>query len=125
MKTCLVSLVVATLCIQAVTSLTCYTCIGQSSNRRCKIPNKCMASEIYCMTRVQYAGFSFFSTVYITKLCASICSPASDSLSMISSSTSCCQSDLCNVSAAAGVHLSALALLVPAAFVLSLLRAAL
>ncbi|XP_029448020.1 lymphocyte antigen 6E-like [Rhinatrema bivittatum] len=121
MRTVLLSLLAAALCLHAVHSLQCYTCIAAEKNSDCLTKTECESNENYCMTVVA----SVSGSTGIVKQCVRDCTPAESSQGNTKASVSCCREDLCNKSGAASAKLSSLALLVPAGLVLSLLRAGL
>ncbi|XP_029442403.1 lymphocyte antigen 6E-like isoform X1 [Rhinatrema bivittatum] len=125
MKALLTSLVIAALCLRAVCSLTCYTCLNESSNSKCLTPTNCSDSDTYCRTSVQRAGFGALSYVSITKACASFCTESNVNSAFVGYSVSCCRADLCNVSGATSEKTSFLVLLASAGFIVTLLRAGL
>ncbi|KAG8429033.1 hypothetical protein GDO86_018473, partial [Hymenochirus boettgeri] len=90
-------------------SLVCYTCDAQTSNDACKTQTICSGVNQQCMTT-------------ITKVCSPSCKATSFGTSVGSGSTSCCSTDLCNVSGATGVKYSFTALALSLGFLLVLLR---
>ncbi|XP_029442404.1 lymphocyte antigen 6E-like isoform X2 [Rhinatrema bivittatum] len=110
---------------QEVCSLTCYTCLNESSNSKCLTPTNCSDSDTYCRTSVQRAGFGALSYVSITKACASFCTESNVNSAFVGYSVSCCRADLCNVSGATSEKTSFLVLLASAGFIVTLLRAGL
>ncbi|KAE8599821.1 hypothetical protein XENTR_v10017340 [Xenopus tropicalis] len=117
-----VVLVLTALCIGTAVSLTCYTCSGQSTNTNCMTATNCTASQTYCKTSVIAGGIGSLSAATITKSCESICTSVSLSAIVVSTSVSCCSTDLCNTSGAAGIKPSSIGLALSLGFVLLLLR---
>ncbi|XP_029448015.1 lymphocyte antigen 6E-like isoform X2 [Rhinatrema bivittatum] len=118
MKSVLFPLLAAALCLHAAHSLICYTCLKAEKNSDCLSKTECTSDENYCETTV---GSAFGKNVII-KQCAPVCASGEGEFQGMKVSISCCQADLCNYSGATSVKISFLALLVPAGFVLSLLR---
>ncbi|XP_029448012.1 lymphocyte antigen 6E-like isoform X2 [Rhinatrema bivittatum] len=122
MRTVLLALLAAALCLHAAHSLKCYTCVTVEKNSECTTQTECPPiSNKQCMTFVASAS----GKTSITKQCAPTCSPGKGDIGGVKGEISCCSTDLCNESGATSVKLSNLALLVPAGLVLSLLRAGL
>ncbi|XP_029448013.1 lymphocyte antigen 6E-like [Rhinatrema bivittatum] len=95
MRTVLLSLLAASLCLHAAHSLKCYTCVGQQSNSDCLTEAVCSSSDVYCLTAVvPPPGFN--NTSGITKQCAPSCSTMDTEFNGAKASVSCCQADLCN-----------------------------
>ncbi|KAG8441568.1 hypothetical protein GDO86_010666, partial [Hymenochirus boettgeri] len=103
-------------------SLVCYTCDAQTSNDACKTQTICSGVNQQCMTTVATAGVGSLSYTSITKVCSPLCKATSFGTSVGSGSTSCCSTDLCNVSGATGVKYSFTALALSLGFLLVLLR---
>ncbi|XP_077127493.1 lymphocyte antigen 6E-like [Ranitomeya variabilis] len=113
-------LLVAALCAGTVYSLSCYTCNGQSSNTNCMTATNCSSASTYCMTSVVAGGIGSLSGASITKTCASVCTDTGFNAVVVSTSVSCCSTDLCNVSGVSSVR-STYTVLVAALGVLGLL----
>ncbi|OCT77248.1 lymphocyte antigen 6E [Xenopus laevis] len=113
-----ISLLVAALCIGTAQSLQCYTCLVATSNANCMTPTNCSSTDTSCMT----VASSAFGLTAIMKSCKSSCSPANTNLTLVTSSVSCCSSDLCNVSGSSAVKYSFPALGLSLGFLLVLLR---
>ncbi|XP_030046085.1 lymphocyte antigen 6E [Microcaecilia unicolor] len=124
MKAFLISLVMAAVSLQTVHSLRCYTCKSETSNSKCQTPENCTDST-YCMTSVIYGGVGSLSVGVISKDCAKSCTPSNVNAYVGGSSTSCCKTDLCNISGATSVKISYLALVASVGFICSLLLAGL
>ncbi|XP_026699524.1 prostate stem cell antigen [Athene cunicularia] len=102
MKTFLVLLLGAVLCLGSGSSLQCYSCTAQLSNSNCQKKVDCKDKEI-CKTEV-FRASSFFSL--INKGCDSSCEPLYQQLGVGSRNVSCCNSNLCNFNAASSVRCS-------------------
>ncbi|KAM4689305.1 lymphocyte antigen 6E-like [Discoglossus pictus] len=115
-------LLVSALCIGTAYSLSCYTCVGQSSNANCNTVTNCSALlNNYCMTSVSSAGLAGISVTSITKTCAASCTATSGSYVVASASVSCCSTDLCNTSGAISVKSSYAMLALSVGLLLALL----
>ncbi|XP_072010710.1 lymphocyte antigen 6E-like [Engystomops pustulosus] len=99
--TCL--LITAALCMGSVYSLKCYTCTSQSSNTNCMTPTTCSASDTTCMTSVVAGGLGSLSGASITKSCTAVCTETGFNAVVVSTSVSCCSTDLCNTSGASSI----------------------
>ncbi|XP_053569193.1 lymphocyte antigen 6E-like [Bombina bombina] len=77
--------------------------------------------DSYCKTSVAAAGIGSLSIASITKVCAAVCTPSSLSLSVASTSVSCCNTDLCNTSGASSVKSSSTILALSVGLFLALL----
>ncbi|XP_044129530.1 ly6/PLAUR domain-containing protein 2-like [Bufo gargarizans] len=104
-------LLVIALCAATALSLQCYTCVSESSNDDCLAEGYCTIGDTYCQTSVASVTIAGISFSNINKDCASLCSPSSTNILGISSSVSCCSTDLCNVSGGAIVKSSYAAIL--------------
>ncbi|XP_029448008.1 lymphocyte antigen 6E-like [Rhinatrema bivittatum] len=120
----LLSLLAAALCVQTAEPLVCFQCLAQTSNWNCLQPVACEDSDNYCMTTVQSAGLGS-RTSYISKGCAPICIATNVDVMIAGSSTSCCNSFLCNISGATSVKVSYTVLALSAALLGVLVRAGL
>ncbi|XP_069477848.1 lymphocyte antigen 6E-like [Ambystoma mexicanum] len=119
MKLFLSVLVAAVLCVEQACSLTCYTCTSQSSNSQCMTSSNCTSPEnVYCETDV----FNYLVGLSITKKCSASCAASSVTIAGVGITTTCCSTDLCNVSGATSVRISYLALAVTAGFICLLQR---
>ncbi|XP_077346655.1 lymphocyte antigen 6E-like [Lithobates pipiens] len=100
-------LLLAALCIGTAYSLSCYTCTAATSNSNCQTATTCPASATYCETIVGSATLLGVSATSITKSCAASCTASSGSaLGVASASTTCCTTDLCNISGAISIKSS-------------------
>ncbi|XP_031760470.1 ly6/PLAUR domain-containing protein 2-like [Xenopus tropicalis] len=96
----------------------CYTCTAATSNADCLRPKNCTSADAYCLTDVSTAS----GKTTIDKTCFPSCTPGSTTILGLTITTSCCNTDLCNVSGAPGVKYSYPALGLPLGFLLVLLR---
>ncbi|XP_053571935.1 lymphocyte antigen 6E-like [Bombina bombina] len=103
-------------------SLSCYTCTGQSSNAQCMTAANCTASETSCETTVVAGGIGALSAAVITKQCVASCTASSFGVSAASTTVSCCNTDLCNISGAFSVKSSYTILALSMVLLLALLR---
>ncbi|CAN2390814.1 Snake toxin and toxin-like protein [Pristimantis euphronides] len=118
-------LLVIALCAPAAHSLTCYTCTSQSQNAQCLTETNCTSgSDKYCETTFLTSVPSSVGFVFINKTCTSSCTSANFNLLSVSYSTSCCSTDLCNVSGGASVRSSCAAILLALGSVLIILKSA-
>ncbi|XP_077022744.1 lymphocyte antigen 6E [Tamandua tetradactyla] len=123
MKVLLV-LLAALLGVERAQALMCFSCTNQKSNFYCLTPTMCSDSDNYCVTVTTAAGIGnvvdFGRT--LNKGCSPICPGPSVNLGVASVGTHCCQSFLCNFSAADG-GLRASATVMGLGLLLSLLTA--
>ncbi|KAE8599833.1 hypothetical protein XENTR_v10017349 [Xenopus tropicalis] len=115
-----VSLLLAALCIGTAAPLQCYTCPVVISNANCLTPTNCSESDTSCMTSV--VSIYDIPLTLINKICTSSCTPSDRKIDGSKNTVSCCNTDLCNVSAAPGVKYSYPALGLSLGFLLVLLR---
>lgn len=125
MKVFLTALLAALLGAEQAQSLVCFSCTNQNSNFYCLKPTICSDSDNYCVTVSASAGIGnlvdFGHT--LNKGCSPICPGLKGiSLGVASVGTHCCQSFLCNLSAADG-RLQASTTLLGLGLLLSLLLA--
>ncbi|XP_040847627.1 lymphocyte antigen 6E [Ochotona curzoniae] len=121
MKFLLPMLLVTLLSVGPAHSLTCFTCSNQKSNLYCLKPTVCSDSDQYCVTVSAAAGVGNVDLGYsLNKYCSPICPGPGINLGVASVGTHCCQSSLCNISAAPG-RLQASATLLAFGLLLSLL----
>ncbi|XP_053323902.1 lymphocyte antigen 6E-like [Spea bombifrons] len=99
-----VILLLAALCLGTAVTLQCYTCTDQSSNSNCMTATNCSESSTSCMTSVISGGFGGQSATTITKSCESACTATSFNVFVVSTSVSCCGTNLCNTSGAGSVR---------------------
>ncbi|XP_073532946.1 lymphocyte antigen 6E-like [Phyllobates terribilis] len=115
-------LVVIALCVAAVYSLNCYTCSLQTSNNNCKTSTTCGSGAAYCQTIVGSASSGGISTTVISKTCETTCTAGSYSVSGATATTSCCSTDLCNVSGGTSIKSSYVAIILALGSLLTILK---
>ncbi|KAI4581791.1 hypothetical protein MJG53_009316 [Ovis ammon polii x Ovis aries] len=88
--------------VEAAYSLVCFTCQDKQSNWGCLKPTICSDTDSYCVTVSASAGLKNVVNLgySLYKFCSPICGSTSLNLGLASMDTSCCQSFLCNISAA-------------------------
>ncbi|XP_064124216.1 lymphocyte antigen 6E [Loxodonta africana] len=104
MKVFLPVLLAALLGVEQAHSLVCFSCKNQKSNLNCLTPTMCSDSDHYCVTVSASAGIGNVVDLgrTLNKFCSPICPGPSVNLAVVSVGTHCCQSFLCNISAAGG-----------------------
>uniref|UniRef100_G7PD29 UPAR/Ly6 domain-containing protein n=10 Tax=Cercopithecinae TaxID=9528 RepID=G7PD29_MACFA len=125
MKIFLPVLLAALLGVERASSLMCFSCLNQKSNLYCLKPTICSDQDNYCVTVSTSAGIGNLVTFghSLSKTCSPACPlPEGINVGVASMGISCCQSFLCNFSAADG-GLRASATLLGAGLLLSLLPA--
>lgn len=124
MKVLLPVLLAALLGVERAHSLVCFSCTNKNSNFYCLKPTICSDSDNYCVTVSASAGIGNVVDFGYTlnKGCSPICPGPSVNLGVASVGTHCCQSFLCNISAADG-GLRASAAVLGLGLLLSLLSA--
>lgn len=125
MKVFLPVLLAALLGVEQAHSLVCFSCTNQNSNFYCLKPTICSDSDNYCVTISAAAGIGNMVDFghSLNKGCSPICpAPPNVNLGVASMGTHCCQSFLCNISAADG-GLRASAAVLGLGLLLSLLSA--
>ncbi|KAM5158031.1 lymphocyte antigen 6E-like [Mantella aurantiaca] len=122
MASCTTFVVLVTLCVGSAFSLQCYTCSSQSSNTNCMTPTDCSASDTTCMTSVVAGGLGSLSGASITKSCTSVCTATGFNAVIVSTSVSCCTTNLCNVSGASSIKSTYTILAVALGFLGAVLR---
>lgn len=104
MKVFLPVLLAALLSVEPARALVCFSCENQQSNFYCLKPTICSDSDNYCVTVSASAGIGkvvdFGRT--LNKGCSPICPGPSVDIGVMAVGTHCCQSFLCNFSAADG-----------------------
>ncbi|XP_073532971.1 lymphocyte antigen 6E-like [Phyllobates terribilis] len=115
-------LLVIALCTATAYSLKCYVCTLETSNANCQTAANCSNGETYCQTVMASAGVGAISFTSITKSCALSCTPSSGGISMASTSTSCCSTNLCNVSGGASIKSSYVAIILALGSLLTILK---
>uniref|UniRef100_H0X8W3 Lymphocyte antigen 6 family member E n=2 Tax=Otolemur garnettii TaxID=30611 RepID=H0X8W3_OTOGA len=104
MKVFLAVLLAGLLGMERAHSLVCFSCTNQNSNWYCLKPTVCSDADNYCVTVSAAAGIGNVVDFGYTlnKGCSPICPGPSVNLGVASVGTRCCQSFLCNFSAADG-----------------------
>ncbi|XP_037659590.1 lymphocyte antigen 6E isoform X2 [Choloepus didactylus] len=100
----LLVLLAALLGVERAQALLCFSCTNQKSNLYCLTPTVCSSSDNYCVTITTAAGIGKFVDFgqTLNKGCSPICPGPSVDIGVASVGTHCCQSSLCNFSAADG-----------------------
>ncbi|XP_051627929.1 lymphocyte antigen 6E-like [Manacus candei] len=99
MRTPLVTLLAAVLCVQQAYAFMCYTCQEQESNKDCLTISMCSEEDKYCVTVRKDVRTKPNKPKYIiSKMCSPTCPAASQQQS--SQRVSCCEKPLCNVNGA-------------------------
>ncbi|NWT02718.1 LY6E protein, partial [Mionectes macconnelli] len=85
-------------------ALYCYTCNWEQSNWSCLKAEKCSEKDEYCVTNVASVGIgrSWLGVPSITKKCSKTCPYHNFSLGLVTYTSHCCQTFLCNLSACPG-----------------------
>lgn len=125
MKVFLPLLLAALLGVERAHSLVCFSCTNQNSNFYCLKPTICSDSDNYCVTISAAAGVGNVVDFghSLNKGCSPVCpAPPNINIGVASMGTYCCQSFLCNISAADG-GLRASAAVLGLGLLLSLLSA--
>ncbi|XP_066479460.1 prostate stem cell antigen [Tiliqua scincoides] len=103
MKPVLIVVLAGSLLMQAVGSLKCYTCSTQISNKNCQSVTVCDNSAKFCKTDVISAAGIFN---IISKECTSQCMPQYKDFTVGKKNTTCCGTDLCNISGTSSLRTS-------------------
>ncbi|XP_069815883.1 lymphocyte antigen 6E-like [Dendropsophus ebraccatus] len=111
-------LLVIAVCATAAFSLRCYTCETQTSNSNCLTATTCTSTAAYCMTSV----ISDSKITYVTKRCQDVCQSLTGTVNGVTSSTTCCSSDLCNTSGGISIKSSYTAIILALGSVLIILK---
>ncbi|XP_048214699.1 lymphocyte antigen 6E [Perognathus longimembris pacificus] len=109
MRVFLPVLLAALLGVEQGHSLVCFSCVNQQSNFYCLKPTICSDSDNYCVTMSASAGIGKVVDFgySLNKGCSPVCPGPSINVGVASVGTHCCQSFLCNFSAAGrGPHAS-------------------
>ncbi|XP_054023309.1 lymphocyte antigen 6E [Dryobates pubescens] len=106
MKTSLLVVLVLALCTGFAFSLTCFTCKDATSNIHCLSITTCAENEKYCLTSYSTTGYGNNHNQRITKKCSAYCPTVDLNIGIAGIATSCCESNLCNISGAASVKTS-------------------
>ncbi|XP_040207904.1 lymphocyte antigen 6E-like [Rana temporaria] len=91
-------LVLMVLCIASAVSLKCYTCLLEPSNANCTTVATCAANQSFCLTAINGIG----GNNLISKTCNATCKENSVNF-FFTAKSSCCSTDLCNVSGASSI----------------------
>ncbi|NXO84726.1 LY6E protein, partial [Sitta europaea] len=85
-------------------ALYCYTCNWEQSNWSCLKAEKCSDKDEYCVTNVASVGVGgcWLWVPSITKKCSSTCPHHNFLLGLVTYTSYCCKSFLCNLSACPG-----------------------
>ncbi|XP_010637541.1 lymphocyte antigen 6E [Fukomys damarensis] len=104
MKVFLSALLATLLCVEQAHSLMCFSCTEQKSNFYCLKPTMCSDSDNYCVTFSASGGIGKLVDFgySLSKGCSPTCPGPSINLGVVNVDTRCCQSFLCNFSAAGG-----------------------
>ncbi|XP_019376109.1 PREDICTED: lymphocyte antigen 6E-like [Gavialis gangeticus] len=98
MRTTLVVLLAAALCMGQAHALYCFTCEWESSNWKCLNLTKCADEDAFCVTSIaaiDVVGWKLGKK--INKKCSPHCPDSNVHVAIASYSTSCCKSSLCNL----------------------------
>ncbi|XP_077124513.1 lymphocyte antigen 6E-like [Ranitomeya variabilis] len=115
-------ILVIALCVATVYSLNCYTCSLQTSNANCQTSTTCSSGTAYCQTIVGSASSGGISASVISKTCETSCTAGTYSVSGATATTSCCNTDLCNVSGGASIKASSATIILVLGSLLTILR---
>ncbi|XP_003223972.1 lymphocyte antigen 6E [Anolis carolinensis] len=103
MKTLCIALFVVAVLVGEGYSLWCYRCEEEPSNWNCMKMVKCDEMDKYCSTTVTTTRNGENTTYRLSKKCAPHCTAKFSDTSSGSTSTSCCENSLCNISGASSV----------------------
>ncbi|XP_066193052.1 lymphocyte antigen 6E-like [Sylvia atricapilla] len=107
MKLFLLAVLALVLFAAQANALYCYTCNWEQSNWRCLKAEKCSDEDEFCVTNVASVGIGSLSIwKRITKKCSSTCPHHNFLLGLITYTSYCCQSFLCNLTACPGPRLA-------------------
>ncbi|XP_063155797.1 lymphocyte antigen 6E-like [Candoia aspera] len=110
MKPFFAALLAGLLCLQTVSSLTCFTCDKAESNWGCMNMATCDKNDKYCITKYFGGGIGENHKQSISKGCSPICPQGGIDLGLVAFSVKCCETSLCNTSGAVSVKSSSLLL---------------
>ncbi|XP_049628926.1 lymphocyte antigen 6E [Suncus etruscus] len=102
MKAALALLLVALLATEPARALMCFSCSNQKSNWFCLKPTICSSEDNYCVTSTASLGIGENKAYELNKGCSPMCAGVGVDLGLMSVGTRCCESFLCNFSAADG-----------------------
>ncbi|XP_038616610.1 lymphocyte antigen 6D-like [Tachyglossus aculeatus] len=97
MKSLLVILLVAVVCVERAHALKCYVCENSSN---CKSEKACPPSALYCET---ISNYNTLKGNLIIKRCSDTCVAKNETHQGTITRTTCCQTDLCNSKVVNGV----------------------
>ncbi|XP_010206561.1 lymphocyte antigen 6E-like [Colius striatus] len=101
MKTTLVSLLAAVLCVEQAYPFMCYVCQEQESKKDCMTISMCAEEDKYCVTVSDKVGTDPNKPKYvISKMCSPTCPATSQQQNQTDQVVSCCEKPLCNVNGA-------------------------
>ncbi|XP_074002037.1 lymphocyte antigen 6E-like [Numenius arquata] len=107
MKTTLVTLLAAVLCVEQAYPFMCYVCQEQESNKNCLTISMCAEKDKYCMTVRNYVGTKPNKPKYvISKMCSPTCPSRSQQQNQTYQRVYCCEKPLCNVNGVSSKHSS-------------------
>ncbi|NXS99500.1 LY6E protein, partial [Jacana jacana] len=105
MKTTLVTLLAAVLCVEQAYPFMCYVCQEEESNKNCLTISMCAEEEKYCVTLHNYVGTKPNKPKYvISKMCSPTCPVRSQQQNQTYQRVYCCEKPLCNVNGASSKH---------------------
>ncbi|NXX40306.1 LY6E protein, partial [Tricholaema leucomelas] len=89
-------------------SLTCFSCKDATSNIQCFSMTTCADHEKFCLTSYSTTGYGKCKDRkhLIDKKCSAYCPTVDLNIGIASIATSCCETNLCNVSGASSVKTS-------------------
>ncbi|XP_009944887.1 PREDICTED: lymphocyte antigen 6E-like [Leptosomus discolor] len=98
MKTTLVTLLAAVLCVEQAYSFMCYVCQEQESNKNCLTISMCAKEDKYCVTVRSNVGTKPNKPKYvISKMCSPTCPATTQQQNQTYQRVSCCEKPLCNM----------------------------
>ncbi|XP_058675703.1 lymphocyte antigen 6E-like [Ammospiza caudacuta] len=98
MRTPLVTLLAAALCVEQVYPFMCYTCQEQESNKDCLTISMCAKEDKHCVTIRKDVRTKPNKPKYvISKMCSPTCPETGQQQIQSSQNVSCCEKPLCNV----------------------------
>ncbi|KAM6454997.1 lymphocyte antigen 6E-like [Liasis olivaceus] len=112
MKPLFAALLAGLLCLQTVSSLTCFVCDKAESNWGCLNTKTCDENDKYCITKYFGGHIGERQKQSISKDCSPMCPEGGIDLGLVAFSVKCCDSSLCNTSGAISVKSSSLLLVV-------------
>ncbi|XP_008495690.1 lymphocyte antigen 6E-like [Calypte anna] len=98
MRTPLVTLLLAVLCVEQAHPFMCYVCQEQESNKNCLTISMCAEEDKYCVTVHDNVGTKPSKPKYIiSKMCSPTCPASGQQQNQTYPRVSCCEKPLCNV----------------------------